>query len=93
MADGCSTRNKSCCAYINLQIVLFFDHFLSSKGFEGEYMLVHGSTLGAHRNGTVLPHTSDVDMALSPTAILFLEQNATRQELWRLGYSFWADRL
>ena len=71
--------------------MLFFDHFLSSKGLQGEYMLVYGSALGAHRNGTVLAHTVDVDYAMSAAVIHFLELNSTRQELWRHGYSFWAD--
>jgi hypothetical protein len=72
--------------------MFFFDQFLSSKGLQGEYMLVYGSALGALRNGTVLAHTGDVDFAISPTAVQSLELNSTRQELWRHGYSFWADR-
>ena len=91
MDVSCSTRNTSCCAFINLQMMLFFDQFLTSKGLEGQYTLVYGSVLGAVRNHTVLPHTSDVDFGLSPAAIQFLEQNATREELWRRGYAFWAD--
>jgi hypothetical protein len=55
-------------------------------------MLVFGSALGALRNSTLLPHTSDVDFGLSPAAVQVLEQNATRAELWRHGYAFWADR-
>jgi hypothetical protein len=54
-------------------------------------MLVYGSALGAHRNGTVLAHTADVDYAMSAAVIQFLELNSTRQELWQHGYSFWAD--
>lgn len=88
----CTTSNKSCCAYINLQIMLFFDQFLYSKGLEGQYTLVYGSALGAHRNNTVLAHTTDVDFAFTPKAAQVLEQNATRQELWRHGYSLWADK-
>jgi hypothetical protein len=72
---------------------MFFDHFLSSKGLQGEYMLVYGSALGALRNATVLAHTGDVDFAISPKAVQFLELNSARQELWQHGYSFWADTM
>jgi hypothetical protein len=65
-------------------MLLFLDRFLASKGLEGEFSLVYGAALGAVRNGTILPSTNDVDIALSPRGLIFLEQNATRAELYRL---------
>lgn len=72
-------------------MMLFFDQFLASKGLEGEYLLVFGSALGALRNRTVLPHTSDVDFGFSPKVARLLERNETKRELWRHGYALWAD--
>jgi hypothetical protein len=66
-----------------------FDAFMVSKGLGSEYALVYGSTLGALRNHTVLPHTEDIDIALSVHAAEALSQNSTRLELWAAGYAFW----
>jgi hypothetical protein len=81
--------NTSCCAYYNWQLLRDFDAFLTSKGLGDEYALVYGTALGALRNHTIMGHTHDVDIGLSVKAIQALEQNSTRLELWKAGYSFW----
>jgi hypothetical protein len=86
---SCTVTNKSCCAYYNWQLLRDFDVFLTSKGLGDEYALVYGTALGALRNHTIMGHTHDVDVGLSVKAIQVLEQNSTRLELWRAGYTFW----
>ncbi|WIA14349.1 hypothetical protein OEZ85_002878 [Tetradesmus obliquus] len=85
----CNVGDPRCCAYINFEMLKFLDSFLSSKCLEGEWLVVYGTALGGVRNGTILAHTQDVDLALSPRAIQVLEQNATKEELYRAGYLFW----
>ena len=41
----------------------------------------------AIRDGTILPHTQDLDIAVTPFLLQFLELNSTREELWRHGYA------
>lgn len=53
--------------------------------------MLYGTSLGALRNKTILPHTEDLDIGLTPLGVQFLELNATREELWRYGYAFWHD--
>lgn len=60
---------------------------MSSKCLHNEYVILHGTALGAMRNQTILPHTEDVDLGLTPLAHQFLELNSTREELWRYGYA------
>jgi hypothetical protein len=72
-----------------MQMLTWFDKFMAAKCLDNEWVLIYGTTLGALRNGTILAHTEDVDIVLTPLAIQFLEQNHTRAELWRHGYSFW----
>jgi hypothetical protein len=45
------------------------------------------SSLSAVRDSTILPHTQDLDVAVTPFLIQFLELNSTREELWRHGYA------
>jgi hypothetical protein len=86
---SCTVTNTSCCAYYNWQLLRDFDAFLTSKSLGDEYALVYGTALGALRNHTIMGHTHDVDVGLSVKAIQALEQNSTRLELWRAGYTFW----
>ena len=39
------------------------------------------------RDSTIIPHTQDLDLAVTPYLIQFLELNSTREELWRHGYA------
>jgi hypothetical protein len=86
---SCTIYNTSCCAYLNYQMLSFFDDFMTSKCLQDEYFIMFGTAIGALRNKTILPHTEDVDFGLTPLAIQFLELNATREEMWRHGYVFW----
>lgn len=84
----CTAQDKRCCAYFNVRMLDDVDRLLHLKGLQGQYALVYGSALGAARNQTVL---SNVDVALSPTAIHVIAQNSTREQLWRKGYVVWHD--
>jgi hypothetical protein len=84
---NCTVHDPSCCAFLNYQMLTFLDRFLKSKCLQDEYILAHGTALGAVRDKTILPHTHDVDVAVTPLVIQFLELNSTRQELWRHGYA------
>jgi hypothetical protein len=66
-----------------------FDAFMSSKCMDDEYVIMFGSAIGALRDETILPHTEDIDLGLTPLALQFLELNASRAELWRHGYALW----
>jgi hypothetical protein len=83
----CTVHDPSCCAYLNYQMLTFLDRFLKSKCLQDEWILTHGTALGAVRDKTILPHTHDVDIAVTPLVIQFLELNSTREELWRHGYA------
>lgn len=89
MDKSCNVADPRCCAYINFEMLKFLDSFLASKCLEGEWLVVYGTALGGLRNGTILAHTQDVDLALSPRTIQVLEQNSTKEELYRAGYLFW----
>jgi hypothetical protein len=71
------------------QVLDFLDRFLTANCLQDEYMLVYGTVLGSVRQGSIIPYTEDVDVALTPLAIQFLELNSTKEALWRHGYSFW----
>jgi hypothetical protein len=45
------------------------------------------ATPRAVRDSTIIPHTQDLDLAVTPYLIQFLELNSTREELWRHGYA------
>lgn len=83
---SCTVRNISCCAYFNNEILRFFDRFMSQKCMDSTYLVVYGTALGAIRDQTILPHTEDLDLGLTPQGLQFLEQNETRAELWQHGY-------
>lgn len=86
---SCTIHNTSCCAYFNYKMLDILDRLLTVNCFEGHYMLVYGTILGAVRSQTILPHTEDLDIALTPLAIQFLALNTTKELLWRYGYTFW----
>jgi hypothetical protein len=91
LAGTCTVGDKACCAYYNHRMLVDFDNLLQRKGLHGEYALVYGTALGAARNGTILGHAQHINLALSPTALQVLAQNATREEIWRRGYVFWLE--
>lgn len=74
-----------CCLFAAPCLVVH--RFLVSKCLQHEYVLAHGTALGAVRDQTIIPHTQDLDLAVTPLLIQFLELNSTREELWRHGYA------
>lgn len=86
---SCTVDNPACCMHLHWKMLTFIDRFLESKCLQDEYLLAHGTALGAVRNKTTLYHTNDVDIAVSPLGLQFLELNSTRQELWRHGYALY----
>lgn len=66
---SCTVHNTSCCAYLNYQMLSFLDDFLASKCLQDEYLVVFGSAIGALRNKTILPHTEDIDLGMTPLAL------------------------
>lgn len=86
---SCTVTNTSCCAHLNYEMLSTFDAFMSSKCMDDEFFVMFGSAIGALRDETILPHTEDVDLGLTPLALQFLELNASRAELWRHGYALW----
>ena len=85
----CDVHDPTCCAYVNHQMLKFFDRFMSLKCLQDEWVVLYGTLLGALRDQTILPHTEDLDIGITPLGVQFLELNATRQELWKYGYAFW----
>lgn len=90
LAAKCTPADRTCCAFLNLQMLVFLEQYLTSKGLGNELTLVYGTALGAMREHRVLPWTTDVDVALTTKAVLFLDRNTTRRELWAHGYAAWA---
>jgi hypothetical protein len=86
---ACTVDNPKCCMHLNYKLLVFFDKFMSAKCLQNEYLLLHGTALGAMRNKTILYHTADVDVGVTLHGLQFLELNATRQELWRHGYALY----
>lgn len=86
---SCTVSNTSCCAFLNLQMLTFFDRFMADSCLQDEYLVVFGTALGAFRNQTILPTTEDIDLGLTPLALQYLELNSTKEALWRHGYAFW----
>lgn len=86
-AVSCTVNDKSCCAYYNFQMLRDFDAFLVSKSLGSQYAIAYGSALGAYRDHTVIAHTQDIDMGLTPVAVQALQQNSTRLQLWHAGYA------
>lgn len=86
---SCTVYNTSCCAYLNYEMLSFFDSFMASKCLPDEMFVMFGTAIGALREQTILPHTEDVDLGLTPLALQFLELNSTREEIWRHGYAVW----
>lgn len=87
MDANCTLHDPSCCAYLHYEMLTFFHRFLASKCLQHEYVLAHGTALGAVRDHTIIPHTQDLDVAVTPLLLQFLELNSTREELWRHGYA------
>lgn len=45
------------------------------------------------RDSTILPHTQDLDIAVTPYLLQFLQLNSTREELWQHGYALFQGEL
>jgi hypothetical protein len=56
---SCTIRDPRCCAYFNYHLVIFLSEFLKSKCMHDQYFMLYGTALGAFRNHTILPHTSE----------------------------------
>lgn len=54
---SCTIDDPKCCMHLNWKLLMFFDKFMASKCLQDEYVLVHGTALGAIRNETILYHT------------------------------------
>lgn len=89
--QACGVHDPSCCAFLNFEILKFLDDFMNLRCLQQEWVVLYGTALGALRDQTILPHTEDLDIGLTPLAVQMLELNSTRQELWRYGYAFWHD--
>ena len=90
--DNCTVFDEGCCAHLNYQLLLDFDKFMAQKGLSEEYFLTFGSALGAEREKSIIPHTDDIDIALSIKGLMALNHNQTRFDLYKLGYTLWPDR-
>ena len=78
----CTTQQPHCCAYINKQALLFVDHFFREHNLS--YAIIYGTLLGAIRNGTIIPWTQDIDIAIFNKSYLF--QESTEKEIYEHGY-------
>jgi drug/metabolite transporter (DMT)-like permease len=88
MDASCLITNSSCCNYQNLQLLSFWVAFLHEKGLDDEYFGVFGTALGALRDGSIMPWTNDVDIAITAKAVKLLESPKVREELYQYGYYF-----
>lgn len=67
----CHVRNPTCCAFINFEVLSFIDRSMTLKCLQHEWLVLYGTSLGAMRNQTILPHTEDVDIGLTPLGVQF----------------------
>ena len=78
----CTTNNPFCCTYVLKTALFFLDTFFAKYNIS--YVIVYGTLLGAVRNGTMIPWTRDLDIALFDKKTLY--DNQLRNELYEEGY-------
>ncbi|CAF1107295.1 unnamed protein product [Adineta ricciae] len=81
-SSNCTTRNKTCCAYVLKRSLDFLDVFFRRHHLP--YVIIYGSLLGAVRNRTIIPWTRDIDIGFFNWT--YLRSESIRNELYQHGF-------
>ncbi|KAF8059663.1 CMP-sialic acid transporter 1 [Scenedesmus sp. PABB004] len=84
---GCAPGNSSCCAHLNFKALAFLSAFFDAQGLANDWVVAHGTLLGALRDGALPPAAPRADVAVTGRALAALEGPAARAALHRHGYA------
>ena len=87
--DNCTTHNPraldKCCSMVIEQLLRGLHDFLREKGVS--FYVMFGTLLGAHRDGAIIPWTSDLDVVVEAEFTHVLE----RIHEWNETFYFWME--